>query len=343
MTSNDLKIFSMFYIAEHDNLSKPQKMDLYEFVKKADTFSVMNFLVTGQPIYVPTRHRQAVVESFIDTKVGYILTEGPLDTAVKHGKDAWDTVKHGAEHATGAVKDAAHGVVDYAHKLGGEGAAGHAARTVKDAASDVGDAVSRGAGAVTGAAKDAAHGVVDAAHKLGGEGQVGHAVRHGKEMASDAGEAIGKAAHQVGDTATKAAGAVGDFYKGGIETIANRLADTDTFGQHGLFGHGQKVQDIIKNLNQGATGIAATAAAAAIGYLGYKVYKNYFSGAAKACKAAPDKKACMTKVRLGAITQAAKTLNSQKGTCKKSTDPAKCAAKIDAKLAKMRTKASSLK
>ena len=78
MTGNDLKIFSMFYVSEHDNLSRDQKLDLYEFIKEADSFSVMNFLVTGKPIYVPNRYRRNVVENFMSTQFGRILVEDSL-------------------------------------------------------------------------------------------------------------------------------------------------------------------------------------------------------------------------------------------------------------------------
>ena len=140
------------------------------------------------------------------------------------------------------------------------------------------------------------------------------------------------------------AGQAQAWYKGGINALANKFAGADMAQtSEDSIAHSEKIAGIEKALNSGAAGLAATAVAAVVGYLGYKVYKNYFSKAARACKAAPDKKACMAKVRAGAITQAARTINSQKASCKKSADPAKCAAKLDAKLGKMRAKLGSLK
>jgi len=290
MTGKDLKIFSMFYISEHENLSKTQKMDLYEFVQKADSFSVMNFLTTGQPVYIPNRHRKNVVESFVSTKVGGILTEqgGDPDRARK----AQLADVHAAPGDNPELKQSR----DFSAKA-------------KELSQQGGDSEAKYASTPD--------------YKEDTVKQAGLDIKNkGEEMAGQA---------QA-------------WYKGGINALANKFAGADMAQtSEDSIAHSEKIAGIEKALNSGAAGLAATAVAAVVGYLGYKVYKNYFSKAARACKAAPDKKACMAKVRAGAITQAARTINSQKASCKKSADPAKCAAKLDAKLGKMRAKLGSLK
>jgi len=291
MTSNDLKIFSMFYIAEHDNLNQAQKMDLYEFVKKADSFSVMNFLTNGHPIYVPTRYRMNVVESFIKTPVGSVLVETPsADDADP------DKARHAARDQT----------LSQAH----------------DVENDKTDAWT--------------------GKEMGGTPESKHAsTPDGSYNKPDSfGQKVRDAKNAVGD----AADWVKDMYKGGVEAMAKRFVGSDIgVDPSDNLGHAAKLADMEHKINMGMAGVGASTVAAIVGFLGYKVYKNYFSQAARACKAAPDKKACMAKVRAGSITQAAKAIGSKKSICKKSSNPAQCAAKIDKKLAKMKAKLGTLK
>lgn len=82
-------------------------------------------------------------------------------------------------------------------------------------------------------------------------------------------------------------------------------------------------------------GIAAIAAAA-----GILAYRKKFSAAAKACasRQGTDKKACINKFKMDA--QKAKIAVMQKGlaACGKTKDPAKCKAKLSAKIAKEKAK-----
>ena len=50
MNSKDLKLFTYFYIAEHDNLSKKYRVQLMEFVKSASNVEIVNLLKTGKPV-----------------------------------------------------------------------------------------------------------------------------------------------------------------------------------------------------------------------------------------------------------------------------------------------------
>ncbi len=56
---NNLKIFSFSYIAEHDRLTKDEKLQLGEFVKVANKDQVLNLLITGYP------QSKAISEKFV--------------------------------------------------------------------------------------------------------------------------------------------------------------------------------------------------------------------------------------------------------------------------------------
>lgn len=49
MKLNDLKEFTLYYILEHDNLTKAEKLQLGEFVKEANEDQVNYLLLTGRP------------------------------------------------------------------------------------------------------------------------------------------------------------------------------------------------------------------------------------------------------------------------------------------------------
>jgi len=84
--------------------------------------------------------------------------------------------------------------------------------------------------------------------------------------------------------------------------------------------------------------IGGAAAAALVIYAGYKIYKNYLSKAAKSCKGAPDKSACMKQFKNKAVQAQISQLRSGAGKCAKSKDPAKCKAAIQAKISSLQGK-----
>ncbi len=90
----------------------------------------------------------------------------------------------------------------------------------------------------------------------------------------------------------------------------------------------------------GATVLGAAALAGLLIYGGVKVYKNYFSAAAKKCQglSGSAKDACMAKARAAATQAEIRDLSSAKSACSKAKDPAKCAATVNAKIAKLRAK-----
>ncbi len=56
---NKLKIITFSYIAEHDRLTKDEKLQLGEFVKEANKDQVLNLLITGYP------QSKAISEKFV--------------------------------------------------------------------------------------------------------------------------------------------------------------------------------------------------------------------------------------------------------------------------------------
>lgn len=96
----------------------------------------------------------------------------------------------------------------------------------------------------------------------------------------------------------------------------------------------------VMNILTGPIGMGAGAVALAtlVTYAAYKVYKNFFSKAAKACagKKGAEKDACMQSYKVKAKQAQAKVLMNGMTACKKSKDPAKCKAAIQAKIAKLK-------
>ena len=71
--------------------------------------------------------------------------------------------------------------------------------------------------------------------------------------------------------------------------------------------------------------------------LGGMAYKRFFSKAAKACKGTADRKVCIRRYQVGAKQAQAKTLASKIGLCSKHKDPIKCKAKVNRKIASLKS------
>jgi len=101
MNTKDLKIFAMYYVMEHDDLLKEEKLGLIEFIKEASEDQVKFLLITGEVM-------PKLVQEDIDA-----LKEAPL------GGQAWkafgstsmfkDPVK--ATYKAGQTSGATHAVV----------------------------------------------------------------------------------------------------------------------------------------------------------------------------------------------------------------------------------------
>lgn len=93
MTLNDLKVFSLFYVNDHENLTKDNKLYFVNFIKEADEFELMNLLVTGKAKKINEDEAIYALESFFNSPVPYLLEAGPGDLARKglelYGKAVW--------------------------------------------------------------------------------------------------------------------------------------------------------------------------------------------------------------------------------------------------------------
>lgn len=105
---------------------------------------------------------------------------------------------------------------------------------------------------------------------------------------------------------------------------------------------GEKVSGAAKAAGEfaqqhGGTLAAAAAAAAAIA-AGVMAYRRFFSKAARACRKAPDRKACLAQQKIKAKQAQISTINAGKAKCAKSKNPAGCKAKIDNKINAIKAK-----
>jgi hypothetical protein len=110
-------------------------------------------------------------------------------------------------------------------------------------------------------------------------------------------------------------------------------------------GAGEKIAGAAGKAAEFAQGhpgmIGAAVAAAAALTAGVVAYRKIFSKAAKACAGAPDKGTCMAQYKMKAKQAQIAAINAGKAKCAKAKDPAKCKAKIDAKIAGIKAKMSS--
>jgi len=105
-----------------------------------------------------------------------------------------------------------------------------------------------------------------------------------------------------------------------------------------------KAKDAVKTFAGSKTGkgIGIALAVAAATAASYVAYKKYFSAGAKACKAAPDKKACLQQYKKKAAMAKASALQAGMSKCASSSDPAKCKASIASKVAKAKAEAAAI-
>jgi hypothetical protein len=102
----------------------------------------------------------------------------------------------------------------------------------------------------------------------------------------------------------------------------------------------KKAQEFSKTGQGKALGAAALLAL--ISYGAYKLYKNRLSAAAKACagKKGSEKAACMNQVRKAALQAQIANMKRAEAACSKTSNPAKCKAGVNAKIAKLQKKLS---
>lgn len=49
-STDDLKLFALFYVNEHENLSTSEKKYFYNFIEKVNEQQIKNLLITGKPV-----------------------------------------------------------------------------------------------------------------------------------------------------------------------------------------------------------------------------------------------------------------------------------------------------
>jgi hypothetical protein len=102
MNTQDLKLFTLCYVFEHDNLMLEEKEILGEFIVDADAHQVMHLLNSGEATdYIPEEGNE-IVEYYYNNVVAPILTEVDVAAGLKAGVKAGATVgkaisKHGGK------------------------------------------------------------------------------------------------------------------------------------------------------------------------------------------------------------------------------------------------------
>jgi len=75
VSTNDLKLFSFAYIYVHENLTGQEKIQLMEYVKRADRYQVIHLLTTGSPVTHLSETYQVLVEDTFRESPLYDLLE----------------------------------------------------------------------------------------------------------------------------------------------------------------------------------------------------------------------------------------------------------------------------
>lgn len=305
MKPYELKVFAMFYINEHDNLTKKQKLQLMEWVKDTDTGNVINLLITGEPKNLSLAAKSKVMESFSSSPTAEMLNE-----AFNIAEIDWKEVAKGAkEIAKGSAKTGKKYL-----KTAGEVYKKAGGKAVAKVRGKVAKKLYAGSAKDAAAARDAARdAAAKAAEKARTAYKKGTSIFQGKQglkgramlLKKDVGKA-GKEAYEKGSQMAKA----------GAEKVSQAAS---------------KAAELAK----AHPGLAAAAAAAAVAAAGFLVYKRFFSKAAKACKGSPDRKACIQDFKQKARNAQAAALRSKMSICAKSKDPAGCKSKVQAKIAKL--------
>jgi len=132
--------------------------------------------------------------------------------------------------------------------------------------------------------------------------------------------AIAKAKGGVANLVKQGAEKTGDVASQAGEKVAGAVGKVGEFAQQ----HGGV--------------LAAAAAAAAAIAAGVMAYRRFFSKAAQACKGAADRSSCLQQYKVKAKQAQISAINAGKAKCAKTKDPAKCKAKIDAKIAGLKSK-----
>jgi len=142
-----------------------------------------------------------------------------------------------------------------------------------------------------------------------------------KDTAKDVATNVGDKVEAAKDAVKAAGQTVKDKAVEAGEKVAGAAGKAAEFAQ----GHG------------GTTALVAAAAAAAL-TAGVVAYKRFFSKGARACKNHPDRAACMKDLKKKAMGARIQAMNAGKAKCATVKNADKCKAKIDQKIAAIKTK-----
>lgn len=312
MKDDILKIYSKYFVAEYDDFTYSKKIAMLNFIEEADEMELLSLFESGEIIEPPFG---SMVKSDTTIIGESILLLGEVETMLENGN-------YLAEDLKNKLKDMLGMETDLKYKIGK--AAGKTKEALQKQLADLQDKI-----------PDVKAAIAKGVEKLG------KAAEHGKELAAQAPGAIAKGAQTV---AKKAA----EMGQGGKETIKDIGR-----GLHSDLGHLGKAGSAVKKGAQavadyagvsqsgvlGAGGIAAaTAVAAAALTGGIMAYRRFFSKAARACKSAPDRKACLAQYKTKALQAQIAALNAGKAKCAKTKKSDACKAKIDSKIAVIKSK-----
>ena len=365
-----LKTYAIFYVSENDEFDTAKKLDMLNFIEQADEMMLMDLFENGE-IESPSSLNEVDemeiakmyginLEGFDISSIFYddimmtnIQELSNTDTLKRMlgmkislkgqlGKVA-DDAKYAIKQKISALDDKIVDAREAIAKGAGKAvkAGGKALEKGKEMVGDAGDAVAKGAKAAGKAVKGVTDNAGQAIEK--GAKAAGKAVEKGAEAAGDAVNTAAKyATVKGGQAAEKIGKAVGGKAEDALKYATVKGGQAAEKIGKGAQQAGDAVAGAASKAAEFAQGhggmIGAAAAAAAALTAGVMAYRRFFSKAAQACKTAPDRAACLSQYKMKAKQAQIATVNAGKAKCAKTKDPAKCKAKIDAKINTLKAK-----
>lgn len=304
-----LKTYAIFYVSENDEFDSKRKLDMLNFIEQADESMLMDLFENGE---IESPEDLLESDPFPESSVAEVIGESVLTMASLEEKDfmhSLDMWKNSLKDLLGQKTSLKYKLVkaDYQMRPKISKAIHDIDKKIdilKDKIADASTAVAKGA-------------------KAAGE-KAGELAGQAHEKLAGAQKAVWKGAGDVGRKA-------GETIEKGVET-----------GKELASHAGEKISGAASKAAEYAQGhpgmVGATVAAAAALTAGVMAYRRFFSKAAKACKNAPDRAACLQQYKIKAKQAQISALNAGKAKCAKSKKPDQCKAKIDAKIASIKSK-----
>ena len=324
MNANEvLKTYAIFYVSENDDFNVAKKLDMLNFIEQADESMLMD-LFENNEIEAPFDLLDEVDERDSKDASTLIGEAVIMMTQTQHMLEGDQVL---TEDAKNKLKDMLGMETDLKYKIGK--AAGSAKKAlqnqldkVQGQIGDLKSAISKGAGKAV---------------KAGGE-----VIEKGKEMVGDASAAAAKAAKGAGKAIKGATDNAGKTIEGGVKAAHKAAGQAGEAVKDVASQAGEKVAGAASKAAEFAQGhggmIGAAVGAAAALTAGVMAYRKFFSKAAQACKSAPNREECLSQYKMKAKQAQISALAAGKAKCAKTKNPAGCNAKIDAKVASLKSK-----